>query len=62
MPAIIVGVTPKLAVDRRRRTPYLRTDLAGREATAVKRLNRVAFVLAEVSAAQVRFDLQTVRL
>lgn len=54
---LIARVTPKLAANRCRRTLHLRTDLAGREAAAVKVLNLVAFVLAQVCVAHVQFHL-----
>jgi hypothetical protein len=53
----IACVTPKIAADRCRRTPYLPTDLAGRKAPSVKVLNLVAFVLAQVCVAHVQFHL-----
>jgi len=46
--ALIAHVSSKLTADRYCRTLHLRTDLARGEAAAVKVLNSIAFVLAQV--------------
>ena len=55
--ALVTRVAPELATDRRCRTLHLRTELDSRKRAAVKVLNLVAFVLAQVCIAHVQFHL-----